>query len=782
MAIVIVGFANSVNAFIVIVGFANSVNAFSAEDYFYSQHDSRWSSNHLGTSTTDTIENSGCALTSVAMLLKWESGSSSDPDPGQLNTWLTANNGYTNGDWIVWSVAAAYDGSIGLTWIGSTSGVDEWSQLDSELAAGRKPIVVVDGILSTPALDSHYVVVYDRVGAPGVPSSYKILDPWDTTFNANKTLATYTDPSSGYTTWGLRKFGGNFPSGTTSLPPPSLAAPGTSTTPGSSVSVLTPMFQWQEVTGADGYGLYVSKFDGVNYNLVFNSETDVGVPLTGTSYQLPGGKLMNGGYYRWNMSTHNSAGYGTPNANRYYFYVSLPTAPAITSPVPGSTLSSSSVTFQWSSGSRVSDYVLITYGTKDIYGVDQGLNLSATVNGLPQNGSTLYVRLWWQISGNWQYTDYTYTAYTLQLGSLQVTIYPAGTVSAGAQWNVDGGAWQSSGAMVSGLSVGNHTVAFNTVTGWTTPGNQTVTINNNSTTTAMGTYVVQTGLLQVTIYPAGTVSAGAQWNVDGGAWQSSGAMVSGLSVGNHTVAFNTVTGWTTPGNQTVTIYNNSTTITSGTYVQQTGSLQVNITHASAISAGAKWQVDGGVWQNSGVTVSGVSVGSHTVNYKPITGWTALLSEQVNINNGQTTAISRNYEQISLSPMTADLNHDGLPNFYDFSVFATFWQNTSCSPSNWCNGGDFNKDGIVDIYDLQIFAEFWLWSVADVDMDDNVDFVDYAAFANHWREQNCAEPNWCEGTDFDHSGSVDMLDLATFAIHWLEGFDPPSHIERRIHLR
>jgi hypothetical protein len=120
------------------------------------------------------------------------------------------------------------------------------------------------------------------------------------------------------------------------------------------------------------------------------------------------------------------------------------------------------------------------------------------------------------------------------------------------------------------------------------------------------------------------------------------------------------------------------------------------------------------------------------------------------------------------PMTVDLNHDGMPNFYDFSVFAKFWQNASCSEPNWCNGSDFDKNGIVDIHDLQTFAELWLWPVADVVMDGAVDFVDYAVFANHWREQNCAEPNWCEGTDFDHSGSVDMLDLAIFARYWLEG--------------
>ena len=48
------------------------------------------------------------------------------------------------------------------------------------------------------------------------------------------------------------------------------------------------------------------------------------------------------------------------------------------------------------------------------------------------------------------------------------------------------------------------------------------------------------------------------------------------------------------------------------------------------------------------------------------------------------------------------------------------------------------------------------------MDGAVNFTDYAIFANHWMDDTCCAPYWCEGTDFDHSGSVDMLDLATFA--------------------
>jgi hypothetical protein len=73
-------------------------------------------------------------------------------------------------------------------------------------------------------------------------------------------------------------------------------------------------------------------------------------------------------------------------------------------------------------------------------------------------------------------------------GSLQVTISPAGAIAAGAQWQVDDGISQSSGATVLGLSVGNHTVSFNLVGDWIPPANQTVYVSANSTATAIGDY------------------------------------------------------------------------------------------------------------------------------------------------------------------------------------------------------------------------------------------------------------------------------------------------------
>jgi hypothetical protein len=104
------------------------------------------------------------------------------------------------------------------------------------------------------------------------------------------------------------------------LPPPALNGPGVDNTPpGSNIATLTPTFDWQPVAGADGYGLYISRFNGITYDLIFNSETSPGQPITGTSYTLPSGILQLKAQYRWNMSSHNPAGYGTANTFRTYF-------------------------------------------------------------------------------------------------------------------------------------------------------------------------------------------------------------------------------------------------------------------------------------------------------------------------------------------------------------------------------------------------------------------------------------------------------------------------------
>jgi len=58
---------------------------------------------------------------------------------------------------------------------------------------------------------------------------------------------------------------------------------------------------------------------------------------------------------------------------------------------------------------------------------------------------------------------------------------------------------------------------------------------------------------------------------------------------------------------------------------------------------------------------------------------------------------------------------------------------------------------------------------DVDSDGDVDFQDFALFAQHWETADCNSANcWCEGTDFNRNGRVGFDDVLKFTEHWLEG--------------
>ncbi|MDR4504663.1 MAG: alkaline phosphatase [Candidatus Scalindua sp.] len=91
--------------------------------------------------------------------------------------------------------------------------------------------------------------------------------------------------------------------------------------------------------------------------------------------------------------------------------------PGMTSPAPGSTITTSTVTFQWSAGSGVSKYWL-GVGTSfnsvktspfgNIYSAATGTNTTQQVTGIPINGNPVYVRLWWKIGTTWTTADYTF--------------------------------------------------------------------------------------------------------------------------------------------------------------------------------------------------------------------------------------------------------------------------------------------------------------------------------------------------------------------------------------
>ena len=245
-----------------------------------------------------------------------------------------------------------------------------------------------------------------------------------------------------------------------------------------------------------------------------------------------------------------------------------------------------------------------------------------------------------------------------QTGSLQVTISPQAAIDAGAQWRVDGGAWRDSDYTEPNLVVGSYTVEYSVIANWNEPNSQTVQINDAQTTNTLGTYVRQTGSLQVTISPQAAIDAGAQWRVDGGTWRDSGYTGPNLVVGSYTVEYSVIAGWNEPNSQTVQINDAQTTTTLGTYVRQTGSLQVTISPQAAIDAGAQWRVDGGAWQDSGYTEPNLAVGSYTVEYSVIAGWNEPNSQTIQINDAQTTTASGTYVrhtgslQVTISPQEA----------------------------------------------------------------------------------------------------------------------------------
>ena len=257
------------------------------------------------------------------------------------------------------------------------------------------------------------------------------------------------------------------------------------------------------------------------------------------------------------------------------------------------------------------------------------------------------------------YGDKVVTAYFAkpipQVGALRVTILPQEVLGLGAAWRVDGGSWRLSGVPTSAwLTAGKHTVDFRPVDGWQAPAPMEVTVITGATTESSGAYVIGKGALRVTILPQEVLGRGAAWRVDGGSWRLSGVPTSAwLTVGKHTVDFKPVDGWQAPAPMAVTVVTGTTTESSGAYVAGKGALRVTILPQEVLGRGAAWRVDGGSWRLSGVPTSAwLTVGKHTVDFKPVDGWQAPAPMEVTVVAGATTDSSGTYNPAYLRILLA----------------------------------------------------------------------------------------------------------------------------------
>ncbi len=168
--------------------------------------------------------------------------------------------------------------------------------------------------------------------------------------------------------------------------------------------------------------------------------------------------------YRWYWVTDfglvdDGSGGGSATATPTTAATATPTAAAavqvkavLLTPLPGSLLSGSTVTFTWapaSSGLEYFVYAGSSLGSNTYLGQSRGLNTSVTATSLPTNGSTVYFRLWTRFATGWQYNDYTYTAAnggTTATAKAQITSPAAGSRLPGATatftWSAGSGALQ----------------------------------------------------------------------------------------------------------------------------------------------------------------------------------------------------------------------------------------------------------------------------------------------------------------------------------------------------
>ena len=127
----------------------------------FRQADPQWHDDPLG-ATKDTLGQTGCAVASAAMVLKWYGV---DTDPKRLNQYLTEHQGYEGDGYIIWEKAAELgNGALEKAYEDSPS----YWRIDRQLMAGN-PVIVR---LHFPGGGMHFVVIAGKRGF-----DYLIVDP-----------------------------------------------------------------------------------------------------------------------------------------------------------------------------------------------------------------------------------------------------------------------------------------------------------------------------------------------------------------------------------------------------------------------------------------------------------------------------------------------------------------------------------------------------------------------------------------------------------------------------
>jgi len=260
-----------------------------------------------------------------------------------------------------------------------------------------------------------YVTLGSRVNGSWTTNSY--------TYTAFKSSATPTPTVTPTPT--------PTPTATPTPTPATGAAVMISPPPGSTFTSSSVTFTWS-AGSATAYFLFVgSSPNGADiYNsgqVTVLSKIVNNIPTDGRTIYVTLGSRINGSWTTnsYTYTAFNSSATPKPTPTPTVTPTPTPTptatptptpatgAAVMISPPPGSTFTSSSVTFTWSAGSATA-YVLFVGSSlhgADVYNSGIVTVLSKTVNNIPTDGRTIYVTLGSEVSGSWSTKDYTYTAF-----------------------------------------------------------------------------------------------------------------------------------------------------------------------------------------------------------------------------------------------------------------------------------------------------------------------------------------------------------------------------------
>ena len=406
----------------------------------YSKRNSAWpyltytfkaSSSGGGSSTPATLTTpaDGATLSAATQTFQWSAGT------GVSEYWLRL--GSTQGGYDIYDASAGTNLSQSVSGIptdGRTIFVTLYSKIGSTWPYNRYTLTASSGgggggstgiaEMTTPSPDatlSGSTATFEWSAGTGVSEYWLRLgstrggkDIYDATAGANLSKSVSSLPTDGRTIHVTlySKVGASWPFNQYTVTAStggggSSTAALTSPAPSSTLSGANVTFQWSAGSGASEYWLRLGSTQGASdiYDATAGtnlSQAVTGIPTDGrtvyvTLYTKTGTTWP---YNQYTLTAASGGGSGSETAE-------------LTSPAADSTLTGSTVTFQWSAGTGASEYWLrlgSTRGAGDIYDATAGTNLSQSVSGIPTDGRAIHVTLYSKVGSTWPYNQYTLTA------------------------------------------------------------------------------------------------------------------------------------------------------------------------------------------------------------------------------------------------------------------------------------------------------------------------------------------------------------------------------------